>query len=71
MDMKNPGFLRRFWNAIRKPSAKYSILTLVSISFVGGILFWGGFNTLVATFFFAGDFFAAMVYYPSFGSYRA
>ena len=29
------------------------------------------FTTLVATFFFAGDFFVAMVYYPSFGSYRA
>jgi cytochrome c-type protein NapC len=40
-----PGFLRHFWNTIRKPSAKYSILTLTSVAFVFGILFWGGFNT--------------------------
>jgi len=34
--------------------------------------FAGAFDTtLVATFFFAGDFFVAMVYYPSFGSYCA
>ncbi|HWJ94922.1 MAG TPA: hypothetical protein VNT33_09380 [Telluria sp.] len=30
---------------LRKPSAKYSLLTLLSIGFVAGILFWGGFNT--------------------------
>ncbi len=30
---------------LRKPSAKYSLLTLVLAGFVSGILFWGGFNT--------------------------
>lgn len=30
---------------LRKPSAKYSLLTLLSIGFIAGILFWGGFNT--------------------------
>ncbi len=30
---------------IRKPSVKYSILTLAGGGFIAGILFWGGFNT--------------------------
>jgi cytochrome c-type protein NapC len=41
----NPGALKRFWTFIRKPSAKYSLLAISSLSFVVGILFWGGFNT--------------------------
>ena len=41
----SPGALRRFWTALSKPSAKYSILALTSLSFMVGILFWGGFNT--------------------------
>ena len=45
MDNTNPGVLKRFWNFLKKPSSKYSILALTSISFVVGILFWGGFNT--------------------------
>jgi cytochrome c-type protein NapC len=36
---------KRFWTWLRKPSAKYSLLTLLSVGFIGGILFWGGFNT--------------------------
>jgi cytochrome c-type protein NapC len=36
---------RRFWSWLRKPSARYSLLTLLSVGFIGGILFWGGFNT--------------------------
>ena len=39
---KEPGLLRRCWDIIGKPSAKYSILTLVACWFIGGILFWGG-----------------------------
>jgi len=45
MDNKPPGALRRFWNVLRTPSAKYSLLAISSVSFVAGILFWGGFHT--------------------------
>ena len=31
--------------ALKRPSAKYSLLTLLSLGFVTGILFWGGFHT--------------------------
>jgi cytochrome c-type protein NapC len=31
--------------ALRRPSAKYSLLTLVVGGFIAGIVFWGGFNT--------------------------
>lgn len=30
---------------LRKPSVRYSLLTLLGVGFVAGILFWGGFNT--------------------------
>jgi len=36
-----------FWRALRKPSAKYSLLTLLVGGFVAGIIFWGGFHTVV------------------------
>jgi cytochrome c-type protein NapC len=45
MNDTNPGFLRRCWNSLRRPSAKYSLLTLLVAGFVSGILFWGGFHT--------------------------
>ena len=45
MSSTNPGALRRLWTALKKPSAKYSVLALTSVAFVFGILFWGGFNT--------------------------
>jgi cytochrome c-type protein NapC len=41
----SPGALKRFWTFINQPSAKYSLLAISSLSFVIGILFWGGFNT--------------------------
>ena len=41
----NPGFLRRFWQMLRRPSTRYSVLAIASVFFVGGIIFWGGFNT--------------------------
>jgi cytochrome c-type protein NapC len=41
----NPGFLKRFWQMLKRPSAKYSVLAIASVFFVGGIIFWGGFNT--------------------------
>lgn len=35
----------RFWSALRKPSARYSLGALLAIGFALGIIFWGGFNT--------------------------
>ena len=45
MSKANPGWLRRFWRFLRKPSARYSLLTLLVVGFFAGIIFWGGFNT--------------------------
>jgi cytochrome c-type protein NapC len=45
MENNKPGFLRRFWGVLSKPSAKYSVLAISSVFFVGGIIFWGGFHT--------------------------
>ena len=33
------------WATLRKPSAKYSLLGLLSVGFFAGVIFWGGFNT--------------------------
>jgi cytochrome c-type protein NapC len=33
------------WAALKRPSAKYSLLTLLLVGFVSGVFFWGGFNT--------------------------
>jgi len=40
-----PGKLASWWRFLRRPSAKWSLLTLLVVGFVGGILFWGGFHT--------------------------
>jgi len=37
--------LKRLLAFFRKPSAKYSLLSLLVVGFVSGILFWGGFHT--------------------------
>lgn len=42
-DTKNSG--KNWWAALRSPSARYSLLTLLGGGFVAGIIFWGGFNT--------------------------
>jgi cytochrome c-type protein NapC len=34
-----------WWGALRSPSARYSLLTLLGGGFIAGIIFWGGFNT--------------------------
>lgn len=39
------GLLKSMWNVLKRPSAKYSLLGLLFVGFIGGILFWGGFNT--------------------------
>ena len=45
MSESQPGAIKRLWAYLRKPSAKYSLLTLLVVGFFGGIIFWGGFNT--------------------------
>ena len=40
-----PSFLKRTWSVLKRPNAKYSLLTLLVVGFFSGILFWGGFNT--------------------------
>jgi len=35
------------WSTLKQPSAKYSLLGLLVVGFFGGIIFWGGFNTVV------------------------
>lgn len=37
--------LRRIWQLLKVPSAKYSLGILLVAGFVSGIIFWGGFNT--------------------------
>ncbi len=44
-ETSQPGILRRAWGALRKPSARWSVLALVVVGFFAGILFWGGFHT--------------------------
>ncbi|MBC8086000.1 MAG: NapC/NirT family cytochrome c, partial [Phycisphaerae bacterium] len=37
--------IRRYWMIIRRPSAHFSLGFLTIGGFIGGILFWGAFNT--------------------------
>lgn len=39
------GKIAGLWNALRRPSTKYTLLGLLSVGFIAGVLFWGGFNT--------------------------
>ena len=41
---ENPSFLGRVWNTLKRPSAKYGLGTILVVGFIGGIVFWGGFN---------------------------
>ncbi len=36
-----------FWAKLKRPSAKYSLVGLLSVGFVTGVFFWGGFNTVM------------------------
>ena len=45
MTNENQSALKRIWSVLKKPSAKYSLLTLLVVGFFSGIIFWGGFNT--------------------------
>lgn len=37
--------IAELWQILKKPSAKYSLGTLLSVGIVAGIILWGGFNT--------------------------
>jgi cytochrome c-type protein NapC len=37
--------LKRYWRTLTRPSAYYSLGFLTIGGFIGGIIFWGGFNT--------------------------
>ncbi|MCK4675680.1 MAG: NapC/NirT family cytochrome c [Gammaproteobacteria bacterium] len=41
----NDMILCRIWQALKSPSVKYTLGTLLIVGFVSGIIFWGGFNT--------------------------
>lgn len=45
MAENSPGALRRLWAALRRPSARWSLLSLLVVGFFAGIIFWGGFHT--------------------------
>ena len=44
-DSKLKNWLQGVWSFLKKPTAKYSLGTLLVVGFVSGIIFWGGFNT--------------------------
>ena len=37
--------IKQLWTALRLPSAKHSMFGLLTVGFVTGVFFWGGFNT--------------------------
>ena len=46
MDSGTPGSGKAgLWSMLKRPSAKYSLLSLLVVGFISGIVFWGGFNT--------------------------
>jgi len=39
--------LKKIWQFLRSPTAKYSVGLLLVVGFISGIIFWGGFHTVV------------------------
>lgn len=39
--------LKKIWQFLRTPTAKYSVGILLLVGFISGIIFWGGFHTVV------------------------
>lgn len=42
---RGSGSLARAWAVLRRPSAKFSLMSVLVVGFLSGIIFWGGFNT--------------------------
>ncbi len=42
---KMKSWLQSTWVFLKKPTAKYSLGTLLVVGFISGVIFWGGFNT--------------------------
>jgi cytochrome c-type protein NapC len=42
---KLSGYIKGLWATLKRPSYKYSLLSLLVVGFFSGIIFWGGFNT--------------------------
>lgn len=47
MNKRSPSPGGGILSRLRRPSAKYSLLTLLVVGFISGVVFWGGFNTVV------------------------
>jgi cytochrome c-type protein NapC len=43
-DAVKKNFLVRLWGNLKRPSARYSLVSLLTIGFVVGVLVWGSFN---------------------------
>ena len=41
------GALSRLWRWLRRPSGTITVLTLLVVGFASGVVFWGGFNTVI------------------------
>ena len=39
-----PSFIIRLWRFLWQPSARFGLATLLIAGFIGGVIFWGGFN---------------------------
>ena len=39
--------LKQLWQFLKTPSAKYSLGLLLVVGFIAGIIFWGGFHTVI------------------------
>ncbi|MCL4183961.1 MAG: NapC/NirT family cytochrome c [Burkholderiaceae bacterium] len=44
---KRPGAIGRLWKWLRRPSGTISVLALLVAGVVAGVVFWGGFNTVI------------------------
>jgi cytochrome c-type protein NapC len=47
MNNKNANGAAGLWQRLRRPSASFGLLTLLVLGGVAGIIFWGGFHTIV------------------------
>jgi cytochrome c-type protein NapC len=47
MNSPAPKRIRALWQRLRSPSSTWSVLTLLAVGVVLGVVFWGGFNTVV------------------------